>query len=108
MSLGELVEQAADCGRRYTLDGSPFYALSLSAVIDGRTEDDVLAGPPLRGYPKYHRMRAGDLYLAGFTLWATFRRPEHYDVRLPSASPRSVLALIAVAGPLLDNRHHER
>lgn len=105
--LDDLVDQAADAGRRYSLDGEPFYSLSLTALIDGFREADLLKAPPLVGYPQYYRMRAGDLYDAGYTVWATFTRPTHYDVRLPEATPQALTAFLAIAGELHDNRYHQ-
>lgn len=101
------MEQATDSGRRYTLDGAPFYALSLTAVIDGVTEDELLRTPPLKAYPKYYRMRAGDLYAAGYPVWETFRKATHCDVQLPIVTPEAIAAFLAVAGPLHDNHHYE-
>ncbi len=101
------MEQAADSGRRFTVDGEPFFALSLSAVIDGVKEDDLLAQPPLSGYSGYYRMKAGQLYAADYTVWATFRRPEHYDVRLADPSEPTLRAFLAVAGTVHDNQFYE-
>ena len=107
MSVEELARQAADAGRRFTLDGEPFFSLSVSAVIGGVTEDELLAKPPLSGFPHYYRMTAGLLYEAGYTVWATFRRNEHYDIRLPDAAHTTVTAFLVVAGELYDNRNYQ-
>jgi hypothetical protein len=107
VSLDDLVEQAADSGRRFTLDGEPFFGLSLSALIDGVTEDALLARPPFSGFPGFYRMTAGQLYEAGYTVWATFRRPEHHDVRLPDAAEETLSAFLVVAGELHDNGFYE-
>ena len=107
VSLDDLVAQAADSGRRFTLDGEPFFGLSLSALVDGVTEDELLARPPFSGFPGFYRMTAGQLYEAGYTVWATFRRPEHYDVRLPDSAEETLSAFLAVAGELHDNGFYE-
>lgn len=69
--VADLVASAADSGERYGLDGEPFYGLSVTAVLDDDVAD-LLAQLPLRAYRQYHRMTAGDLYAAGFRVWATF------------------------------------
>jgi hypothetical protein len=61
---------------------------------------------PLRAYPRYHRMTAGDLYAAGFRVWGTFRNPSHYDVELAEPTAAQVGQFLAVAGPLKENRHY--
>lgn len=105
--VADLAEQAENSGRRYTLDGEPFFALSLAAVLQGTTVDYLLASRPLRSFARYHRMTAGQLYDAGYTVWATFARENHYDVRLPSAHPQSIRDFLVVAGPLYDNPHYQ-
>ncbi len=106
--VGDLIEQAEDSGTRYTLDGAPFYGLSVTAVLVGDTEHAVLAEPPMMSYPSYHRLTAGLFYAAGFEVWATFRNPRHHDVRLPQATEQSVRAFLAVAGRLRDNPYHRK
>lgn len=101
--LEEMIESAADAGERYTLDGEPFYGLSVIAVLTDDTEDDLLAESPLRRHSQYHRMTAGALYAAGFRVWATFRNPRHYDVQLAAPTAAEVRRFLAVSGPLRDN-----
>lgn len=82
--------------------------MSLTAVIGGVTEDELLARPPLKAYPQYYRMTAGQLYAAGYTVWETFSKLTHCDVRLPGTSHDDLRAFVAVAGRLRDNGHYER
>lgn len=105
MELADLVRQAADSARRFTLDARPFFALSLLAVVGDLTEERLLAVPPLSAYPGYHRMTAGFLYAAGYRVWATFRRTEHFDVELLDGEDSTVARFLAVAGPVIDNEH---
>lgn len=103
--VADLVASAADSGERYGLDGEPFYGLSVTAVLDDDVAD-LLAQLPLRAYRQYHRMTAGDLYAAGFRVWATFRNPHHYDVQLAAPTAAQVRRFLAVAGPLHHNRNY--
>lgn len=105
--MTDLVEQAENSGRRYTLDGEPFYALSVAAVLEGTTEVELLAGRPLKGFAHYYRMTAGQLYDAGYQVWATFTRENHYDVQLPAADPKTIRSFLVVAGRLYDNWHYQ-
>lgn len=68
----DLIDAAAAAGRRYTLDGRPFYSLSTFGVAPGTTENDVLAALPLRRFPAVYRVRAGAVYARGLKVWATF------------------------------------
>ena len=52
-------------------------------------------------------MTAGELHAAGFRVWATFQRREHFDVQLPDTRESTVVAFLAVAGPLLQNRYYQ-
>ena len=61
----DLIDAAAAAGRRYTLDGRPFYSLSTFGVAPGTTEKDVLAALPLRRFPAVYRVRAGAVYAPG-------------------------------------------
>jgi hypothetical protein len=102
--LEELLEQVARSAERFALDGHPFSALSVTAVLSGETEDDLLDTFPLNRYRGYHRMSAGALYAAGFKVWATFQRnPHHFSVQLPAGTADAVRAFLAVAGPVRDN-----
>lgn len=61
----------------------------------------------MSGFPQYYRMTAGQLYAAGYTVWATFKRPEHFDVRLPDATEQTLTAFLAVAGRLHDSGYYQ-
>lgn len=100
----DLIDAAAAAGRRYTLDGRPFYSLSTFGVAPGTTENDVLAALPLRRFPAVYRVRAGAVYARGLKVWATFRtHANHFDVQLAAPSREQVELLLEAAGALGDN-----
>ena len=100
----DLIDAAAAAGRRYTLDGLPFYSLSTFGVASGTADKDVLAALPLRRFPAVYRVRTGALYARGLSVWATFRTHiNHFDVQLAAPSREQVELFLEAAGALQDN-----
>ena len=106
-TLGKLSTHAHRTHRAYSLDGLPFWGVSVFCALDARgpaSLDGLLSGR-LSTYHAVHTPTVGQIVEAGFTLLPTFARP-HYTLRLRDASHGELERLLAALGSPRENPYH--
>jgi len=85
----------------------PVAAISAEVTGQGRSTDDLLAGPRLRTRRTFVQAPVAVLVEAGFAVLATFSAP-HVSVVLPDYDEKCVRRLLGFFGPEQPNPHYVR
>lgn len=108
-SAAKIVRQASMLQARYSFRGGPALGISMFAA-EGDLETWAVLGGKLRTYPKCRRVPA-DRLCDRFLMLPTFQIP-HWTILLDGAlgdlaDGTSVLELLDILGPVLDNPKYE-
>jgi hypothetical protein len=108
-TLAKLAAHAQRTHRAFSLDGAPFWGVSVFCALDeiGPASLDTILVVKMANYRLVHTPTVGRIHDAGFELLPTFSRP-HYTVRLVSDGDDELSRLLAALGPAEANPYHGR
>lgn len=108
-TLAKLAVHAQRTHRAFSLDGAPFWGVSVFCALDeiGPASLDRILVVKMANYRLVHTPTVGRIRNAGFELLPTFGRP-HYTVRLGRDDEDELARLLAALGPAEPNPYHGR
>jgi hypothetical protein len=107
-TLPKLAAHARRTHRAFSLDGAPFWGVSVFCALDeiGPASLDTILAVKMATYGLGHTPTVGRVRDAGFDL-PTFGRP-HYTATLGSDDPAELARLLDALGPAEVNPYHGR